>query len=403
MEIVGKVPWIQKLKNEIIVKAYKLSTQRGKWQQLVYLFDQEIKIESEKDIKDEEFTKKITTEKLVEMLENILPSAQDENADWVDVAKVLKEIERRKREGENIEVLVFYGYNMKQSIKIEQAGIKMVNKPLKEVGMFPSEYLNFALEVVNQYNFSDREKKTLEYALENSLLQHASQGVVFVVKQWDDSNSRITVMDNGEGAIHKKNGQRVDTKYLFGESSYGVGGRFGKGIPLATQSASIVVIKQPGGWAIAQGGLSYDDPEDAPIFLREGNNNKNNGFVFTSFFVADKYKKLFLDPNLLYERTAILSGENLEEQVSYMIKDIAEKDQAMAVKSDDEKVGWIDLNAENLKIENRGETVEFKTPLNFEALKNADGFTPVIINIVPVTDVMLLLGLKNKEKKEKEG
>ena len=60
--------------------------------------------------------------------------------------------------------------------------------------------------------------------------------------------------------------------------------------------------------------------------------------------------------------------------------------------------GGIDFNSDkmNLQLQNAGQEIKFHMdPAMLQHLQNAPGFTPVIINIQPMTDLPLFLGLKN--------
>jgi len=57
--------------------------------------------------------------------------------------------------------------------------------------------------------------------------------------------------------------------------------------------------------------------------------------------------------------------------------------------------GGIDLNPNNLNLQTQGKSFDFQLPLDSIDLQNIriDGFTPVIINVAPLTNLPLLLGL----------
>jgi cellulose synthase/poly-beta-1,6-N-acetylglucosamine synthase-like glycosyltransferase len=61
--------------------------------------------------------------------------------------------------------------------------------------------------------------------------------------------------------------------------------------------------------------------------------------------------------------------------------------------------GGIDFNAKNMNVETKGQGVDLNVPENWQNLRPEDiiGFTPVIINVVPVTDFIKLLGLNNTD------
>ncbi|MCK5342319.1 MAG: hypothetical protein KAR20_02880 [Candidatus Heimdallarchaeota archaeon] len=67
-----------------------------------------------------------------------------------------------------------------------------------------------------------------------------------------------------------------------------------------------------------------------------------------------------------------------------------------AVKRSNKNVGGIDLNPENMNFNVRGELVDLNITIDPRILKrmeNIDGFTPSIINIVPIINLELLLGV----------
>jgi len=64
--------------------------------------------------------------------------------------------------------------------------------------------------------------------------------------------------------------------------------------------------------------------------------------------------------------------------------------------------GGIDFNPKNLDIETRGEGMEFNTPFDPHVLETMDiqGFTPVIFQIVPLTNLPMFLGLTDEHEDE---
>jgi len=66
-----------------------------------------------------------------------------------------------------------------------------------------------------------------------------------------------------------------------------------------------------------------------------------------------------------------------------------------ATTDDDVVPGGIDMNPNILNLQTQGGRFDLKIPLNFIDLQNIriDGFTPVIINVAPLTNLPLLLGL----------
>ncbi|MFA6378923.1 MAG: hypothetical protein WCX16_03980, partial [Candidatus Omnitrophota bacterium] len=66
--------------------------------------------------------------------------------------------------------------------------------------------------------------------------------------------------------------------------------------------------------------------------------------------------------------------------------------------------GGIDFNSKNINVEIKGQAIDVALPdgITEENLMNAQGFVPVIINIVPVTNLYHLLGLAQEEDLEGE-
>jgi len=64
--------------------------------------------------------------------------------------------------------------------------------------------------------------------------------------------------------------------------------------------------------------------------------------------------------------------------------------------------GGIDLNPNNLDLQTQGEVAEFNLPFDPQMLENIqiDGLFPVIINITPITNLPLLLGVSEKEEEQ---
>ncbi len=77
-----------------------------------------------------------------------------------------------------------------------------------------------------------------------------------------------------------------------------------------------------------------------------------------------------------------------------------ETDHAIATDKTNERVGGIDFNPNQLEIESQGGPIQFDNDLILENMDKIKGFSPVIFQIVPVTNLPLLLGVKEKEKKE---
>jgi len=77
-------------------------------------------------------------------------------------------------------------------------------------------------------------------------------------------------------------------------------------------------------------------------------------------------------------------------------------DHAMAVSSPVEAPGGIDLNPNNIDIQIQGNGIDFNIPLDSIQFQNVnfDGLVPVIINVLPVTNLNLLLGKSEVQSDE---
>lgn len=71
----------------------------------------------------------------------------------------------------------------------------------------------------------------------------------------------------------------------------------------------------------------------------------------------------------------------------------ADQSPGAANRTEKAKYGGIDMNPSMLNIEKRGEGIDVNVPIDPAVLQNVDGFTPVILQIVPITNVPLLLGI----------
>jgi len=80
------------------------------------------------------------------------------------------------------------------------------------------------------------------------------------------------------------------------------------------------------------------------------------------------------------------------------------KDNAMVSSPSDVKTGGIDFNANNLNMKFEGEEIKFSIPAGFQGIQpnHVNGLTPVIINIVPITNFTLLLGLSDRIKSDNQ-
>ena len=72
------------------------------------------------------------------------------------------------------------------------------------------------------------------------------------------------------------------------------------------------------------------------------------------------------------------------------------------MKANSDTKGGIDLNPDLLELKTKGGGIEFQLPENLKYLETTpiNGLTPLIIEIVPVTNLPLLLGVSDKEQKQ---
>ncbi|HPN88630.1 MAG TPA: ATP-binding protein, partial [Candidatus Omnitrophota bacterium] len=146
---------------------------------------------------------------------------------------------------------------------------------------------------------------------------------------------------------------------------------------------------------------SFRQREGSPgmgVGLREVSDFVDEFVIFNRGYFWDRRNWLEKRSNAL-KQDARIQGHKLNGTVVLVEMDFADK----ALLTEKQKdVGGIDLNAKNLEIKENGEKIEFKMPLNIEELQNAEGFIPVIINIMPITDLPMFLGVNNETEESKK-
>jgi len=68
-----------------------------------------------------------------------------------------------------------------------------------------------------------------------------------------------------------------------------------------------------------------------------------------------------------------------------------------------EDLGGIDLNPNSIRMDRQGEAIDINLPaaqIDRLLYMNIEGFVPVIINVTPITNVLLLLGLTEMPEDE---
>ena len=120
--------------------------------------------------------------------------------------------------------------------------------------------------------------------------------------------------------------------------------------------------------------------------------------------IARKYKtmKSNEERHAWYKETMAVLGLTPAKDKAMLGADIPDNIELSADLST-ETPGGIDFNAKNLNLKEQGAAVEF--PFNFDSLEGlqpeqVNGLLPVIINITPVTNFPLLLGLREDSRKE---
>jgi len=121
------------------------------------------------------------------------------------------------------------------------------------------------------------------------------------------------------------------------------------------------------------------------------------------FMLALAEGKSFVDAarqaNIYGAATAMLPGTQVATPESLLEAERLRDDSAMFTETKKE-IGGIDFNPTDLDIETRGEDIDFGTPVNIQNLENMqiEGFTPVIFQIIPVTNIPLLLGAEESNE-----
>jgi len=95
--------------------------------------------------------------------------------------------------------------------------------------------------------------------------------------------------------------------------------------------------------------------------------------------------------------------ERLKREIAEKRKEIRNFDQAndaAMLNTDNPDYGGIDFNANNLNLKAQGDKIKFDLPANLQDIQptSINGITPVIINITPITNFHLLIGLSDKEE-----
>lgn len=88
-----------------------------------------------------------------------------------------------------------------------------------------------------------------------------------------------------------------------------------------------------------------------------------------------------------------------EKKSNNAIVDFQNPDMAMIPQEDN--LGGIDLTPANLNIQTQGKAIDFNMPVDLQGFENTpiNGFSPIILQIVPVSNIQMLLGI-NEEKED---
>ncbi len=164
------------------------------------------------------------------------------------------------------------------------------------------------------------------------------------------------------------------------------------------------VLKKDGVFILMEWNENYNNKEILGIIFKElGYEVKiEKGGHLSPFYI---YKKSYRDPGKS-KLAVLLSIENKLNQYArdhdrpllrfWQISESHVADVTMrAGKDQASELGGIDLTSDKaLSVQNKGEGIKFHLdPAQLEELQNAPGFVPVIINIQPMTNIRLWLGL----------
>ena len=139
------------------------------------------------------------------------------------------------------------------------------------------------------------------------------------------------------------------------------------------------------------------DPQTHEVSRRKFSDWNRLGIIFVPLDKIDKIPerdRLYLqiadgvDPQILKE----MERSKVEHKAPKPV--VIGSNQSMAT---EHKEGGIDFKTRSIPLNAQGQTIDFAMPANLERLRPEDvpGLVPVIINVTPVTDFYLLLGLKN--------
>jgi signal transduction histidine kinase len=98
--------------------------------------------------------------------------------------------------------------------------------------------------------------------------------------------------------------------------------------------------------------------------------------------------------NNLFSSVASDAAMRAVPEVQGQTSEVRSRPQATSDERQD-KYGGIDLNPAMLEMQKRGQGMDFNAPMDPAMLENINGFTPVIIQIVPITNIPLILGFEN--------
>ncbi|MGE0268256.1 MAG: PfkB family carbohydrate kinase [Candidatus Omnitrophota bacterium] len=141
-----------------------------------------------------------------------------------------------------------------------------------------------------------------------------------------------------------------------------------------------------------------------------------NGRRYTEWGVSvSSSLTIFVDTTRTYEpwdewvvdseaRVDIIRGKKLFNSDEAMVAQTAQRVPGPIISNDTSEVGGIDLNPNNFEIETRGDNQNIHIQFDLEKLQelNIQGFVPVIINITPILNIPLLLGISDDQEREQE-
>lgn len=215
----------------------------------------------------------VTVEQLIENARIAMGPAGESNRDWTAFNNIVEQIRAKK----GIQVWVVAGSTTNDAAR---KGLKF-NYRCSENPLLRKQAEIF-------FNgLSSKETIFIGLILENSALQHVSDGITLIVVEKKHDFSKISIIDNGKGFKDEKrdNGKvKIETAVKYG--SFGRGGDRGIGLSSAlNQNSDIAEVHQPEESAILRPSERsvYD-----PVVVYQIRNNRAYGTTVIGYFFKGK-------------------------------------------------------------------------------------------------------------------